>query len=263
MEENLKSYLKTMELKTKVLGGYDPEDVVLKMTEVAKLARSEERQQWEQDFSAQAEKLRQAEDLLDTTAAKLHQTEDLLETTSVRLRQTEDSLKNSTEKLSRTEDSLETTAANLSRTESALESALGKLRQVEAEKNRVEEELSQLRAQLAAQPEPTIPAAPEEETLFSQESDAEKLRILLASIEDAKEDILHHYKAQAIQDADRIREESSLMEQKNQQLRKMLEEDSQVMAEALDALLEQAHQMKEQLTHLRTNENGNTESQQQ
>ena len=201
MEQNLKSYLKSMELKTKAFGGYDPEDVILKMTEVAKLARSEEHQQCqqlEQELSAQTEKLRQ--------------------------------------------------------TEVSLEEISEQLRQAETEK-RMEAELLQLRAQLAAKPEPAVPS-PAEKELFTQDSDAEKLRILLASIEDAKADILLHYKEQAINDANRIRAESSIIEQKNLQLRKMLEGDSQSMVLTLDTLLAQAQQMKAQLMRLHINENG-------
>lgn len=201
----MKSYLKSMELKTKAFGGYDPEDVILKMTEVAKLARSEEHQQCqqlEQELSAQTEKLRQAE--------------------------------------------------------VSLEEISEQLRQAETEKQRMEAELLQLRAQLAAKPEPAVPS-PAEKELFTQDSDAEKLRILLASIEDAKADILLHYKEQAINDANRIREESSLMEQKCLQLRETLDESSHAMILALDTLLEQAQQMRAQLLRLRIDENGTAE----
>ena len=204
MEQNLKSYLKSMELKTKAFGGYDPEDVILKMTEVAKLARSEEHQQCqqlEQELSAQTEKLRQAE--------------------------------------------------------VSLEEISEQLRQTETEKQRMEAELLQLRAQLAAKPEPAVPS-PAEKELFTQDSDAEKLRILLASIENAKADILLHYKEQAINDANHIRAESSIIEQKSLQLRKMLEDDSQSMVLTLDTLLAQAQQMKAQLMRLHINENGTT-----
>ena len=74
----MKSYLKSMELKTKAFGGYDPEDVILKMTEVAKLARSEEHQQCqqlEQELSAQTEKLRQTEVSLEEISEQLRQAE--------------------------------------------------------------------------------------------------------------------------------------------------------------------------------------------
>lgn len=200
MEQNLKSYLESMKLKTTVFGGYDPEDVILKMTEVANLAYSEAHQQCqqlEQKLSAQEEKLRQ----------------------------TEVSLKETSERL----------------------------RQAETEKQHAEVELAQLRAQLAAKSDPA------EETLFAQGSDAERLLILIASIEDAKADILLHCKEQAINDANRIREESSLMEQKCLQLRETLDESSHAMVLALDTLLEQAQQMRAQLLRLRIDENGTAE----
>lgn len=39
--QTVESYLKSMKLKTKSFGGYDPEDVIVKMTELVKLARAE------------------------------------------------------------------------------------------------------------------------------------------------------------------------------------------------------------------------------
>ena len=99
----------------------------------------------------------------------------------------------------------------------------------------------------------------QEEPLFGQDSDAEKLRVLLASIELAKSDILAHYKEQAIKDANRIQAESFIIEQKNNQLQKMLEEDSHSLSLTLDTLLTQAQQMKNQLMSLCANENGTAE----
>ena len=90
MEQNLKSYLESMKLKTTVFGGYDPEDVILKMTEGANLAHSEAHQQCqqlEQKLSAQEEKLRQTEVSLKETSERLRQAETEKQHTEVELAQ--------------------------------------------------------------------------------------------------------------------------------------------------------------------------------
>lgn len=229
MEQSLESYLKSMEMKTKVFGGYDPEDVILKMTEVARLARSEAGGDQLDAYRAQAE-----------AACREHSEEKQAR------QQLERVLSDQTEKLRQAE--------------AALAEASARNRQLEEEKRRTEAELEQLRALYATRPEPPIYAPPAQELIFSRDSDAEKLHILVPSIEDAKEDILRRCKGQTIKDAERIRAESALMEQKNRQLRKLLEEDAQTMTLALDALLAQAQQMRMQLTRLQTRDNGHTET---
>lgn len=245
MEQNLESYLKSMKIKTKSFGGYDPEDVILKMTEVAKLARSE-------GSGGQLEEYRaQAEAALNEEKQRCQEMEHMLSTQEEKLRQTEEELAEKTKQLCQTEEEL------------AEKTKL--LCQTEEEKQRLEAELEELRSQrTAVQPEAAAHAAvcaepAQEEPLFGQDSDAEKLRVLLASIELAKSDILAHYKEQAIKDANRIQAESFIIEQKNNQLQKMLEEDSHSLALTLDTLLTQAQQMKNQLMSLCANENGTAE----
>lgn len=245
MEQNLESYLKSMKIKTKSFGGYDPEDVILKMTEVAKLARSE-------GSGGQLEEYRaQAEAALNEEKQRCQEMEHTLSTQEEKLRQTEEELAEKTKQLCQTEEEL------------AEKTKL--LCQTEEEKQRLEAELEELRSQrTAVQPEAAAHAAvcaepAQEEPLFGQDSDAEKLRVLLASIELAKSDILAHYKEQAIKDANRIQAESFIIEQKNNQLQKMLEEDSHSLALTLDTLLTQAQQMKNQLMSLCANENGTAE----
>lgn len=245
MEQNLESYLKSMKIKTKSFGGYDPEDVILKMTEVAKLARSE-------GSGGQLEEYRaQAEAALNEEKQRCQEIEHTLSTQEEKLRQTEEELAEKTKQLCQTEEEL------------AEKTKL--LCQTEEEKQRLEAELEELRSQrTAVQPEAAAHAAvcaepAQEEPLFGQDSDAEKLRVLLASIELAKSDILAHYKEQAIKDANRIQAESFIIEQKNNQLQKMLEEDSHSLSLTLDTLLTQAQQMKNQLMSLCANENGTAE----
>lgn len=241
MEQNLQSYLKSMKIKTKSFGGYDPEDVILKMTEVAKLARSE-------GSGGQLEEYRaQAEAALNEEKQRCQEMEHALSTQEEKLRQTEEELAEKTKQLCQTEEEL------------AEKTKL--LCQTEEEKQRLETELEELRSQrTAVQPEAAVCAEPaQEEPLFGQDSDAEKLRVLLASIELAKSDILAHYKEQAIKDANRIQAESFIIEQKNNQLQKMLEEDSHSLSLTLDTLLTQAQQMKNQLMSLCANENGTAE----
>lgn len=245
MEQNLESYLKSMKIKTKSFGGYDPEDVILKMTEVAKLARSE-------GSGGQLEEYRaQAEAALNEEKQRCQEMEHALSTQEEKLRQTEEELAEKTKQLCQTEEEL------------AEKTKL--LCQTEEEKQRLETELEELRSQrTAVQPEAAAHAAvcaepAQEEPLFGQDSDAEKLRVLLASIELAKSDILAHYKEQAIKDANRIQAESFIIEQKNNQLQKMLEEDSHSLSLTLDTLLTQAQQMKNQLMSLCANENGTAE----
>lgn len=245
MEQNLESYLKSMKIKTKSFGGYDPEDVILKMTEVAKLARSE-------GSGGQLEEYRaQAEAALNEEKQRCQEMEHTLSTQEEKLRQTEGELAEKTKQLCQTEEEL------------AEKTKL--LCQTEEEKQRLEAELEELRSQrTAVQPEAAAHAAvcaepAQEEPLFGQDSDAEKLRVLLASIELAKSDILAHYKEQAIKDANRIQAESFIIEQKNNQLQKMLEEDSHSLSLTLDTLLTQAQQMKNQLMSLCANENGTAE----
>ncbi len=245
MEQNLESYLKSMKIKTKSFGGYDPEDVILKMTEVAKLARSE-------GSGGQLEEYRaQAEAALNEEKQRCQEMEHTLSTQEEKLRQTEEELAEKTKQLCQTEEEL------------AEKTKL--LCQTEEEKQRLEAELEELRSQrTAVQPEAAAHAAvcaepAQEEPLFGQDSDAEKLRVLLASIELAKSDILAHYKEQAIKDANRIQAESFIIEQKNNQLQKMLEEDSHSLSLTLDTLLTQAQQMKNQLMSLCANENGTAE----
>ena len=245
MEQNLESYLKSMKIKTKSFGGYDPEDVILKMTEVAKLARSE-------GSGGQLEEYRaQAEAALNEEKQRCQEMEHALSTQEEKLRQTEEELAEKTKQLCQTEEEL------------AEKTKL--LCQTEEEKQRLEAELEELRSQrTAVQPEAAAHAAvcaepAQEEPLFGQDSDAEKLRVLLASIELAKSDILAHYKEQAIKDANRIQAESFIIEQKNNQLQKMLEEDSHSLSLTLDTLLTQAQQMKNQLMSLCANENGTAE----
>lgn len=245
MEQNLQSYLKSMKIKTKSFGGYDPEDVILKMTEVAKLARSE-------GSGGQLEEYRaQAEAALNEEKQRCQEMEHALSTQEEKLRQTEEELAEKTKQLCQTEEEL------------AEKTKL--LCQTEEEKQRLETELEELRSQrTAVQPEAAAHAAvcaepAQEEPLFGQDSDAEKLRVLLASIELAKSDILAHYKEQAIKDANRIQAESFIIEQKNNQLQKMLEEDSHSLSLTLDTLLTQAQQMKNQLMSLCANENGTAE----
>lgn len=245
MEQNLESYLKSMKIKTKSFGGYDPEDVILKMTEVAKLARSE-------GSGGQLEEYRaQAEAALNEEKQRCQEMEHTLSTQEEKLRQTEGELAEKTKQLCQTEEEL------------AEKTKL--LCQTEEEKQRLETELEELRSQrTAVQPEAAARAAvcaepAQEEPLFGQDSDAEKLRVLLASIELAKSDILAHYKEQAIKDANRIQAESFIIEQKNNQLQKMLEEDSHSLSLTLDTLLTQAQQMKNQLMSLCANENGTAE----
>ena len=187
MEQNLESYLKSMKIKTKSFGGYDPEDVILKMTEVAKLARSE-------GSGGQLEEYRaQAEAALNEEKQRCQEMEHTLSTQEEKLRQTEEELAEKTKQLCQTEEEL------------AEKTKL--LCQTEEEKQRLEAELEELRSQrTAVQPEAAAHAAvcaepAQEEPLFGQDSDAEKLRVLLASIELAKSDILAHYKEQAIKDA--------------------------------------------------------------
>lgn len=245
MEQNLESYLKSMKIKTKSFGGYDPEDVILKMTEVAKLARSE-------GSGGQLEEYRaQAEAALNEEKQRCQEMEHALSTQEEKLRQTEEELAEKTKQLCQTEEEL------------AEKTKL--LCQTEEEKQHLETELEELRSQrTAVQPEAAAHAAvcaepAQEEPLFGQDSDAEKLRVLLASIELAKSDILAHYKEQAIKDANRIQAESFIIEQKNNQLQKMLEEDSHSLSLTLDTLLTQAQQMKNQLMSLCANENGTAE----
>ena len=245
MDQNLQSYLKSMKIKTKSFGGYDPEDVILKMTEVAKLARSE-------GSGGQLEEYRaQAEAALNEEKQRCQEMEHALSTQEEKLRQTEEELAEKTKQLCQTEEEL------------AEKTKL--LCQTEEEKQRLETELEELRSQrTAVQPEAAAHAAvcaepAQEEPLFGQDSDAEKLRVLLASIELAKSDILAHYKEQAIKDANRIQAESFIIEQKNNQLQKMLEEDSHSLSLTLDTLLTQAQQMKNQLMSLCANENGTAE----
>ena len=245
MEQNLQSYLKSMKIKTKSFGGYDPEDIILKMTEVAKLARSE-------GSGGQLEEYRaQAEAALNEEKQRCQEMEHALSTQEEKLRQTEEELAEKTKQLCQTEEEL------------AEKTKL--LCQTEEEKQRLETELEELRSQrTAVQPEAAAHAAvcaepAQEEPLFGQDSDAEKLRVLLASIELAKSDILAHYKEQAIKDANRIQAESFIIEQKNNQLQKMLEEDSHSLSLTLDTLLTQAQQMKNQLMSLCANENGTAE----
>ena len=245
MEQNLQSYLKSMKIKTKSFGGYDPEDVILKMTEVAKLARSE-------GSGGQLEEYRaQAEAALNEEKQRCQEMEHTLSAQEEKLRQTEEELAEKTKQLCQTEEEL------------AEKTKL--LCQTEEEKQRLETELEELRSQrTAVQPEAAAHAAvcaepAQEEPLFGQDSDAEKLRVLLASIELAKSDILAHYKEQAIKDANRIQAESFIIEQKNNQLQKMLEEDSHSLSLTLDTLLTQAQQMKNQLMSLCANENGTAE----
>ena len=245
MEQNLESYLKSMKIKTKSFGGYDPEDVILKMTEVAKLARSE-------GSGGQLEEYRaQAEAALNEEKQRCQEIEHTLSTQEEKLRQTAEELAEKTKQLCQTEEEL------------AEKTKL--LCQTEEEKQRLEAELEELRSQrTAVQPEAAAHAAvcaepAQEEPLFGQDSDAEKLRVLLASIELAKSDILAHYKEQAIKDANRIQAESFIIEQKNNQLQKMLEEDSHSLSLTLDTLLTQAQQMKNQLMSLCANENGTAE----
>ena len=245
MEQNLESYLKSMKIKTKSFGGYDPEDVILKMTEVAKLARSE-------GSGGQLEEYRaQAEAALNEEKQRCQEMEHALSTQEEKLRQTEEELAEKTKQLCQTEEEL------------AEKTKL--LCQTEEEKQRLEAELEELRSQrTAVQPEAAAHAAvcaepAQEEPLFGQDSDAEKLRVLLASIELAKSDILAHYKEQAIKDANRIQAESFIIEQKNNQLQKMLEEDSHSLSLTLDTLLTQAQQMKNQLMSLCANENATAE----
>lgn len=245
MEQNLESYLKSMKIKTKSFGGYDPEDVILKMTEVAKLARSE-------GSGGQLEEYRaQAEAALNEEKQRCQEMEHTLSAQEEKLRQTEEELAEKTKQLCQTEEEL------------AEKTKL--LCQTEEEKQRLEAELEELRSQrTAVQPEAAAHAAvcaepAQEEPLFGQDSDAEKLRVLLASIELAKSDILAHYKEQAIKDANRIQAESFIIEQKNNQLQKMLEEDSHSLSLTLDTLLTQAQQMKNQLMSLCANENGTAE----
>ena len=245
MEQNLESYLKSMKIKTKSFGGYDPEDVILKMTEVAKLARSE-------GSGGQLEEYRaQAEAALNEEKQRCQEMEHTLSAQEEKLRQTEEELAEKTKQLCQTEEEL------------AEKTKL--LCQTEEEKQRLEAELEELRSQrTAVQPEAAAHAAvcaepAQEEPLFGQDSDAEKLRVLLASIELAKSDILAHYKEQAIKDANRIQAESFIIEQKNNQLQKMLEEDSHSLSLTLDTLLTQAQQMKNQLMSLCANENATAE----
>lgn len=245
MEQNLESYLKSMKIKTKSFGGYDPEDVILKMTEVAKLARSE-------GSGGQLEEYRaQAEAALNEEKQRCQEMEHALSTQEEKLRQTEEELAEKTKQLCQTEEELAEKTKQLCQTEE--------------EKQRLEAELEELRSQrTAVQPEAAAHAAvcaepAQEEPLFGQDSDAEKLRVLLASIELAKSDILAHYKEQAIKDANRIQAESFIIEQKNNQLQKMLEEDSHSLSLTLDTLLTQAQQMKNQLMSLCANENGTAE----
>lgn len=245
MEQNLESYLKSMKIKTKSFGGYDPEDVILKMTEVAKLARSE-------GSGGQLEEYRaQAEAALNEEKQRCQEMEHTLSAQEEKLRQTEEELAEKTKQLCQTEEELAEKTKQLCQTEE--------------EKQRLEAELEELRSQrTAVQPEAAAYAAvcaepAQEEPLFGQDSDAEKLRVLLASIELAKSDILAHYKEQAIKDANRIQAESFIIEQKNNQLQKMLEEDSHSLSLTLDTLLTQAQQMKNQLMSLCANENGTAE----
>lgn len=245
MEQNLESYLKSMKIKTKSFGGYDPEDVILKMTEVAKLARSE-------GSGGQLEEYRaQAEAALNEEKQRCQEMEHTLSAQEEKLRQTEEELAEKTKQLCQTEEELAEKTKQLCQTEE--------------EKQRLEAELEELRSQrTAVQPEAAAHAAvcaepAQEEPLFGQDSDAEKLRVLLASIELAKSDILAHYKEQAIKDANRIQAESFIIEQKNNQLQKMLEEDSHSLSLTLDTLLTQAQQMKNQLMSLCANENGTAE----
>ena len=245
MEQNLESYLKSMKIKTKSFGGYDPEDVILKMTEVAKLARSE-------GSGGQLEEYRaQAEAALNEEKQRCQEMEHTLSAQEEKLRQTEEELAEKTKQLCQTEEELAEKTKQLCQTEE--------------EKQRLEAELEELRSQrTAVQPEAAAHAAvcaepAQEEPLFGQDSDAEKLRVLLASIELAKSDILAHYKEQAIKDANRIQAESFIIEQKNNQLQKMLEEDSHSLSLTLDTLLTQAQQMKNQLMSLCANENATAE----
>ena len=259
MEQNLESYLKSMKIKTKSFGGYDPEDVILKMTEVAKLARSE-------GSGGQLEEYRaQAEAALNEEKQRCQEMEHALSTQEEKLRQTEEELAEKTKQLCQTEEELAEKTKLLCQTEEELAEKTKLLCQTEEEKQHLETELEELRSQrTAVQPEAAAHAAvcaepAQEEPLFGQDSDAEKLRVLLASIELAKSDILAHYKEQAIKDANRIQAESFIIEQKNNQLQKMLEEDSHSLSLTLDTLLTQAQQMKNQLMSLCANENGTAE----
>lgn len=229
--QTVESYLKSMKLKTKSFGGYDPEDVIVKMTELVKLARAEgsgndsaleEYQTKAETALKEQEQLRQqAEALQAEQAEKLQTAEANLAEKTIRLRDTEAELAQRTEELRQAKSAIDELKAELAD------------KQLPAEAGEKE-----------AQQQFNRP-------YFTDDSDMEKLRSVLSSLEAAKEGILLQCKGQAMKEAEQIRHETALMEKRKQELTTAMRDDTQAIEAVMDTMLNQMQQLKAQLKQLR------------
>ena len=229
--QTVESYLKSMKLKTKSFGGYDPEDVIVKMTELVKLARAEgnsndsaleEYQAKAETALKEQEQLRQqAEALQAEQAEKLQTAEANLAEKAIRLRDTEAELAQRTEELRQAKSAIDELKAELAD------------KQLPAEAGEKE-----------AQQQFNRP-------YFTDDSDMEKLRSVLSSLEAAKEGILLQCKGQAMKEAEQIRHETALMEKRKQELTTAMRDDTQAIEAVMDTMLNQMQQLKAQLKQLR------------
>lgn len=232
--QTVESYLKSMKLKTKSFGGYDPEDVIVKMTELVKLARAEgsSNDSALEEYQAKAEaalkeqkQLRQqAEALQAEQAEKLQTAEANLAEETIRLRDTEAELAQRTEELRQAKSAIDELKAELADKQLCCHSAETGEKEAQQQFNR---------------------------PYFTDDSDMEKLRSVLSSLEAAKEGILLQCKGQAMKEAEQIRHETALMEKHKQELTTAMRDDTQAIEAVMDTMLNQMQQLKAQLKQLR------------
>ena len=232
--QTVESYLKSMKLKTKSFGGYDPEDVIVKMTELVKLARAEGsgNDSTLEEYRAKAEaalkeqeQLRQQVEALQTEQAeKLQTAEAALAEKAAKLRDTEAELAQRTEELRQAKSAIDELKAELADKQLRCQSTEAGEKEAQQQFNR---------------------------SYFTDDSDMEKLRSVLSSLEAAKEGILLQCKGQAMEEAEQIRHETALMEKRKQELTTAMRDDTQAIEAVMDTMLNQMQQLKAQLKQLR------------
>ncbi|MDD4849244.1 MAG: hypothetical protein PHO10_00940 [Gemmiger sp.] len=227
----VETYLQNMQLKKVPFGGYDPEDVILKIQEIVKLSA--------QGGGAGGDK-KQAERITALENQLLAMQEQSEENA-----RTQQEL---TERAEAAEQELEALKQEQAQSGTAPQGDLKK--QLEAAKAVIiTEQTKRMEAEnrLRRFAQQGLQA---KEGFSGYAAETEKLHALLMTLESAKADILNRYAGEAKEEERRVRLNNAQLQHSNEELQRILSQETRKLQQGVDDLLQKTQQVKAQITNL-------------
>ncbi len=273
--QSLQIYLKNLTIKKRIIGGYDPEDVVAKMQDLVNMVQENDsiferriseitvkNEYLNSELKKTAEKLEKSENMVKDLQMQImsdggnpyayqlnQQVTDLKE----KLKQSQAQLKESQEELrNRTQEEISSeSSARLREKKVELENRLSEAEQanssLEKENARLKAELAKLKSQNESMESQNARLTEENtrlNTLQLVSNNAEKMHDLLDSIESAKGELIKQYKVKILKEVEQIRQQKTELEQTNETLRQTIKTLNIQLNASIEEIITNAQNMK-------------------